>query len=72
MDGERPDVAAGKEEGLDDEGIGRKGQPLASDVEDRPVVQLAELRVVERRDEELVDQPLRQPAAAAVREKTCG
>jgi hypothetical protein len=65
--GERADVAAGKKERTDDVGVGREGEPRPSHGQHRTVVQRREQRIGEARYEELVDQLLGHPAAAAVR-----
>jgi hypothetical protein len=67
--GERADVAAREEKRADDERIRRERETRATNLEDRAVMQLAERRVVEALEEDVLDQALRHPAPAAVREE---
>ena len=59
----------GKKSGLMTKESVENASRAPPDVEDRAVVQLAERGVVEAREEDVLDQALRQPAAAAVREE---
>ncbi len=67
VDGERADVAAGKEQRPHDIGIGREGG-RAVDRQHGAVVAAVEFRIVERRANHVVDQAGHRPAAAAVGE----
>jgi len=66
VDGQVPDVSAGKENGVHHEGVGGKGQPRSIDGEDGPVVQPGENGVVEQGRHGLGDEPVGEFAAAAV------
>src|SRR5580700_894049 len=72
VDGEGADVAAGKEDGGDDKGVGGKGETRAGDVEDRLVVHAVEGGIAEAGDEDLVDELGGELAAAAVAEDDLG
>ena len=78
-DGQRADVAAGKEQRVDDEAVGGEGQPRAGGRQHGGVVRgrrgdegrgergEGTFRCTERRQEHALDQVPHQPAAAAVR-----
>ena len=68
VDGERADVAAGKEQRPHDIGIGREGQPRAADVEHGAVMREIVRRCRRRPGGRALDQPVRQQAAAAMGE----
>ena len=73
-DRELADVAAGKEQRIDDEGIGGEGKPVAApreigEIEPRLILERSEQRIVEGRDEHVVDQVLHRLAAAAMGER---
>ena len=66
VDRQRADVAAGKEQRIDHEGVGGEGEPVAArasagEVEARLVFQRREQRIVEGRDEDVVDQVAASP-----------
>ncbi len=68
------DVAAREEQGVDDEGVRGEGQPVSQprqvrQREPRLVVQRVQRRVVEGRDEDVVDQVPHRRAAAPVRQR---
>ena len=68
VDGERADVAAGKEQRRDHERIGRHHHAAGRDIEGGLVVAARQHRVVEGRAENLLDQLLHGAAARAMRE----
>ena len=70
-DRELADVAAGKEQRIDHEGIGGEGEAVAMrgerrEIEARLILERRQQRIVERRDEHVVDQILHGLAAAAM------
>ena len=70
-DRELPDVAAGKDERIDDEGIGGEGKPVAApreigEIEPRLILERGEQGIVEGSHEHVVDQVLHRLAAAAM------
>jgi hypothetical protein len=71
VDRERADVAAGKEERAHDIRVGRKGDLGSAEVDHGAIVLLSEERIVERRQHQLFNELVHQPAAAAVREFDC-
>ena len=71
VNGERADVAAGKEQRLYDEGIGGDGQTLAVHIDDGLVIQTRQHRILERRQEDVANQLGAQLAAAAVAQQNC-
>ena len=71
---ELADIAAGKHQGIDHEGIGGEGEPVAmrgelGEIEARLVFERRERGVVEGGDEHVVDQVLHGLAAAAMGER---
>ena len=73
-DRELADVAAWENERIDDEGIGREGEPVAvqheiAEIETRLVLERRQRGIVEGPDENVVDQILHRLAAAAMRQR---
>ena len=68
VDGQAADVAARKEQRLDDVGIGRECQSSPRNVDRGAVMPRAKHGVVERRQEDPVDKIARRPSAAAMRQ----
>src|SRR5208283_3003387 len=66
VDGQRTDVAAGKKERLDDEGIGRKCQAFSVYFHNRLVIETRKHGVLECRQEKTVEQIGAQSPAASV------
>ena len=66
MDGDAADVSAGKEDGRDDEGIGREREARIADFEDGLVVELVERGIAEGGKKNLVDEVRGELASAAV------
>jgi hypothetical protein len=66
MNGEGADVSAGKEERLDDEGVGCKSQASTLHVDDRLVVQAGQNRICKRGEKNGAHQVGAQAASAAV------
>ena len=66
VDGQLADIAAGEEERRDHERIRREGQARAAGGEDGLIVELAQVRVIEGGQKQLVDQLRGQLAAAAM------
>ena len=69
VDRQLADVAAGKEDGRHDVGVGGEGEPLAVALDERRVVEPLERRVAERGHDQLLDQLRGEPAARAVAEQ---
>ena len=65
---QRPDIAAGKEQRLDHEGVGGEGHPRPSDVENRLIVQPVENGVRKQRQKDIAQQFRAEPPSAAVAE----
>src|ERR1035441_10528423 len=71
VNGERTDVAAGKEQWLHYEGIGGDGETLAVHIHDCLVIQARQHRILKRRQEDVANQLGAQLAAAAVPQQDC-
>ena len=72
--GKLADIAAGKHQRIDHEGIGGEGEPVAmggnlGEIESRLILERGERGVVEGGDEHVVDQILHGLAAAAMGER---
>ena len=66
VDRQRTDIAAGEEQRIHDEGIGRQRQPHAADLDHRAVVLLRGATASQLLTEDVVHEVLSQPSAAAV------
>ena len=68
MHGQRTDVAAGKEDGIDGEGIGAHGHG-AGNLKQGRIIQPPQDFIVQMAEKKLADEPVRCTAAASVIKK---